>query len=341
MGTWKKAILEGDSTLVPSGGTTGQVLAKNSGTNYDTVWTTVSGSGGGTPAGNNGEIQFNSSSSFGADSSLFWDNTNKILGIGTTASIGGASLNTSKNASLQIFAQNTTTSSSTQGAIISVVSNDSAALINGDRMGAFEFRGSVTTGSSGNTLAASSIQSFATATFSTTSLGADLRFFTSTAGSNLQTERVRILPSGKVNIGSVTTDSGALEVNGLDTSANFAFRARNSAGNSLLQVRNDVKIGNRTIDNNVAVTIRGNSNLSSETTFRVSSDSGSYIFECRNDGAFSFRGGSTSVAQTGYTTFTNLTTDRTCDANATTVEELADILGTLIVDLKTKGIISA
>jgi hypothetical protein len=45
--------------------------------------------------------------------------------------------------------------------------------------------------------------------------------------------------------------------------------------------------------------------------------------------------------QTGYTTFSNLATDRTCDANATTVEELADILGTLIEDLKANGIISA
>lgn len=40
MGTWKKAILAGDSTLLPTGGTTGQVLAKNSGTNYDVTWTT-------------------------------------------------------------------------------------------------------------------------------------------------------------------------------------------------------------------------------------------------------------------------------------------------------------
>jgi hypothetical protein len=40
MGTWKKAILEGDSSLLPTGGTTGQVLAKNSGTNYDVTWTT-------------------------------------------------------------------------------------------------------------------------------------------------------------------------------------------------------------------------------------------------------------------------------------------------------------
>ena len=41
------------------------------------------GEGGGTPAGSNGYVQFNSSGSFGADSLLFWDNTNKRLGIGT------------------------------------------------------------------------------------------------------------------------------------------------------------------------------------------------------------------------------------------------------------------
>lgn len=40
------------------------------------------GGGGGTPAGSSGQIQFNSSGSFGADSNLVWDNTNKRLGIG-------------------------------------------------------------------------------------------------------------------------------------------------------------------------------------------------------------------------------------------------------------------
>jgi hypothetical protein len=45
--------------------------------------------------------------------------------------------------------------------------------------------------------------------------------------------------------------------------------------------------------------------------------------------------------QTGYTTFANLTTDRTCDANTVVIAELADIVGTLIEDLKVKGIISA
>jgi hypothetical protein len=52
-------------------------------------------------------------------------------------------------------------------------------------------------------------------------------------------------------------------------------------------------------------------------------------------------GATPSAPQTGYTTFSNLSTDRTCDADTVAVAELADIVGTLIVDLKTKGIISA
>ena len=72
----------------------------------------------------------------------------------------------------------------------------------------------------------------------------------------------------------------------------------------------------------------------------VENSSGTARFTIRDDGAFAFAGGTVAVAETGWTTFTNLTTDRTCDANATTVEELADILGTLIVALKNKGIIA-
>jgi len=47
----------------------------------------------------------------------------------------------------------------------------------------------------------------------------------------------------------------------------------------------------------------------------------------------------TAVA-TGYTTFSNLTTVKTCNADSTSVAELADILGTLIVDLKAKGVVT-
>src|SRR5262249_17893203 len=45
----------------------------------DGVWTAVSTSA----AGSTGYVQFNSSSALAGDSNLFWDNTNKRLGIGT------------------------------------------------------------------------------------------------------------------------------------------------------------------------------------------------------------------------------------------------------------------
>lgn len=48
----------------------------------DGVWATPSG-GTTTPGGGNGYVQFNSSSTFGGSAFLFWDNTNKRLGIGT------------------------------------------------------------------------------------------------------------------------------------------------------------------------------------------------------------------------------------------------------------------
>ena len=46
------------------------------------------------------------------------------------------------------------------------------------------------------------------------------------------------------------------------------------------------------------------------------------------------------AAQTGWAP-TNVSADRVFDANATTLDEVADVLGTLIADLKVKGIISA
>ena len=89
------------------------------------------------------------------------------------------------------------------------------------------------------------------------------------------------------------------------------------------------------------LTVRGSGTTSATNGLLVEDSAGTDTFVVRDDGGFAFKGGTVGVAQTGYTTFTNLTTDRTCNANATTVEELADILGTLIEDLKTKGIIAA
>lgn len=48
---------------------------------------------------------------------------------------------------------------------------------------------------------------------------------------------------------------------------------------------------------------------------------------------------STPVVQPGAYTPTNVTTDRSYDANSTTLDEVADVLGTLIADLKSLGLI--
>ncbi len=42
----------------------------------------------------------------------------------------------------------------------------------------------------------------------------------------------------------------------------------------------------------------------------------------------------------GYTTFANLSTDRTLNADSTTLAEVADVLGTLIEDLKATTLIT-
>jgi hypothetical protein len=85
------SLVAGDLLYKPSSGgltrlpigSDGQVLTVVSGL---PAWVTPSGSGGGTPGGANGAVQFNASGTFGGDATnFFWDNTNKRLGIGTSA----------------------------------------------------------------------------------------------------------------------------------------------------------------------------------------------------------------------------------------------------------------
>jgi hypothetical protein len=73
--------LDGLSNVDSAGKNNGDILRWNSTTNKweDNALPTTA------PAGSNGEIQFNNSGAFGADSLLVWDNTNKRLGVGGTA----------------------------------------------------------------------------------------------------------------------------------------------------------------------------------------------------------------------------------------------------------------
>lgn len=55
-------------------------------------WMYAGGGGSTSPAGSNGQVQFNNSGSFGASSNLTWDNTNARFGIGAPAFTSGENL---------------------------------------------------------------------------------------------------------------------------------------------------------------------------------------------------------------------------------------------------------
>lgn len=144
------------------------------------------------------------------------------------------------------------------------------------------------------------------------------------------------------NNGSVGT--GASIDLGFEASNAFQLRFFTANGGATAERTRLTAAGNFLIGTTAdsgRLTVRGSGTSSAANGLLVEDSSGTDNFVIRNDGGFAFRNGTVGLAQTGYTTFANLTTDRTCDANATTVNELADILGTLIVDLKTKGIIAA
>ena len=68
-------------TLPTTTGTNGQVLTTDG--SGITSWSTVSGGGGGSPAGSDKQIQYNNTGAFGANANFAWDNTNTMLEIGT------------------------------------------------------------------------------------------------------------------------------------------------------------------------------------------------------------------------------------------------------------------
>jgi hypothetical protein len=82
-------------------------------------------------------------------------------------------------------------------------------------------------------------------------------------------------------------------------------------------------------------------------TFNAVGAGANFLFsdDVELDGALNHDGttvglyGVTPVARSSTYTVTNGTTDRTYDADATTVNELADVVATLIADLKATGII--
>ena len=322
--------------LPAADGSSGQVLSTNgSGT---LSWATASG-GGGTPAGNTGEIQFKNGGSFGASSGLFWDNTNGRLGVGLNT--GLTNKITASVASVDgISSFNTAASSATAGSNITVYSNDNAALISGDRLGGFNFGGSTGVGTIGT---GASIQAFSAGTFAPASIPSVMTFSTVPGAASTLAERMRIFNDGNIAIGDTST-LAKLSIRGTgSSSSSSSLIIRNSGAATLFQVRDDGKcvIGTGGVDSFIMLNIRGATSTSSGSTLRLWNSNSITTFQVRDDGAYTFFGGALGLAQTGYTTFSNLATLRTGDADTLTHGQLCDIVGTLILDLKIKGIIAS
>lgn len=126
--------------------------------------------------------------------------------------------------------------------------------------------------------------------------------------------------SGRGNTGSgFGSDQARIEIQ-----ANQTFTASNKGTKIVLRTTPD---GSTTMAD--ALIIHNDKSLEIEGDFN-------------HDGTnFAFCGTAPAPRSTGWTTFSNLVTDKTCDANSTSVAELADILGTLIEQLKLHGILAA
>ncbi len=112
------------------------------------------------------------------------------------------------------------------------------------------------------------------------------------------------------------------------TNARLAVDVVNFAGKGALNLANGMRL-------------RGYSDGFSTLKFEVDNADGSVLSAgaINHDGTTVGLFGVTPAARPAAYTATNVTTDRTYDSNATSTAELANVLGTLLADLKTLGIV--
>jgi hypothetical protein len=361
--TFSTIAVSGQSDVVADSGSDTLTLVAGSNitltTNATTDTITIAAAGGsGSPAGSTGQIQYNNAGAFGAEAALYYDATNNRLSVGGNTSPTGTITSRGAGTTTGVAFRIEDSAATTRLEILdsgrftltsAAVSNTAAySILEGAPTllsGGFSLRRS----DASHTLAAGNAQStdtfFLVRTEAAPAVYATIMGLSASGqasppatrwigihGSTAPTGAVFTMQGSKTNGGSGYTTLGNAET--AWKFDNFATNLLVCLGSGAFGIRNSAPTST------TALTVRGQG-TSTNNTLLVENSGGTARFTVRDDGGYAFAGGTVGAAQTGYTTFTNLTTDRTCDANATTVEELADILGTLIVDLKTKGIIAA
>lgn len=94
------------------------------------------------------------------------------------------------------------------------------------------------------------------------------------------------------------------------------------------------------VNNNLEIASDGSyrlGNANTDGTWRIVRSTDDLSFQRRESGSFveKFK---ILASQPTYTV-SNVTTDRTYDANSTSLDEIADVLGTLIADLRATGVL--
>lgn len=142
------------------------------------------------------------------------------------------------------------------------------------------------------------------------------------------------------------TDDNLVVGNFLSGQSVLGIYAAAKARNQIVGNRIDTSVTSINLFGAANTYIADNVTLNSATASisENGTSSGTVLAHNRFDGTVTLSGTSRiNIPVTPTTTYTvsNVTTDRTYDANSTSTDELADVLGTLIADLKTKGIIAS
>lgn len=141
-------------------------------------------------------------------------------------------------------------------------------------------------------------------------------------------------PSGTFSAGTLTIQGFVYDPSGLTGTPTTHYAWRSGGGSMLLGA-----LIADTLTSGTRLDVRG-IGTGTNIVFRLADNANNLIMSVLDNKAWGLNGVAPTVTQTGWTT-SNLTTDRVIDANATTIDELADVLGTLVEDLKTKGVLSA
>ena len=221
-------------------------------------------------------------------------------------------------------------------------------ILAGDRYGLYEFTGMV----NGAFHLMAYIEGVAANTLSPTSYSTQMRFRVCANGAVSPTVAMTISEDKYLGVGTLAPVS-LVDVSSL--TGGILTLSRADAGVQAADVigkiqwwNNDAELATNNIYANIVVTATSTVGADAAAGTMVFSVTGSVTpngspIECLRLAAttvpeMGFFGHAAAVQPAAYTV-SNVTTDRTYDANSTTLDEVADVLGTLLADLKSVGLV--